>query len=69
MLWDIPLGVGTRVHRGKRGGVVSVSWSPDGRRVLACNVAGAFRVWDTERWTCEHWRNFKGTCKVRGGLA
>ena len=65
MLWDIPLGVGTRVRRGQRGGVASVAWSANGRRVFAGNVRSVFHVWDTERWTCEQWHNFKGRCKVK----
>lgn len=64
MLWDIPLGVGTRICRGGRGGVANVEWSPNGRHVFAGNVAPVFHVWDTERWNCEHWRNVNGRCKV-----
>lgn len=64
MLWDIPLGVGTRVTPRKRGGVANVSWSPDGRRVFAGNVTTVFHVWKTEKWRSERWQNFKGRCKV-----
>lgn len=67
MLWDIPLGVGTTVKRGKTGGVASVSWSPDGHRVFAGGVAPVFHVWGTENWTSERWQNPKGRCKVSAG--
>ena len=65
LLWDIPLGVGTCIRRGSRGGVASVAWSPDGRRVFAGSVSALFHVWETKKWTCERWQNFKGRCKVR----
>lgn len=64
IIWDVPLGVSTRVRRGKTGGVANVAWSPDGHRVFAGGVAPVFHVWGTENWTSERWRKLKGRCKV-----
>ena len=64
LVWDIPLGVSTRVRRGKAGGVACVAWSPDGHRVFAGGVDSVFHVWGTENWSSERWGNLKGRCKV-----
>lgn len=64
IVWDIPVGVSTRVQRSKGGGLTHVSWSPDGQKVFAASVESVFRVWETQNWTCEKWTNFNGRCKT-----
>ena len=63
--WDIPMGVATRIRRSGGGGVTMVTWSPDGQRVFAGCASSMFRMWETQKWTCEKWTNTTGRCKVR----
>ena len=55
VVWDIPMGVATRVCRTEGGGVSLVGVSPGGGRVFAASVGGVMRVWETGTWTCEKW--------------
>ena len=59
------MGVATRIRRSGGGGVAMVTWSPDGQRVFAGCASSMFRVWETQKWTCEKWTNTSGRCKVR----
>ena len=64
IVWDVPLGVATRVRRTEGGGVHLVCVAPSGGRVFAASVGNVMRVWETEKWTCEKWTNSAGRCKV-----
>ena len=65
VVWDVPMGVATRVRRREGGGVCLVSVSPGGARVLAASVGGVIRVWETENWTCEKWNGMgTGRCQA-----
>lgn len=64
IVWDVPLGVATRVRRTEGGGVHLVCVAPNGGRVFAASVGNVMRVWETEKWTCEKWTNSAGKCKV-----
>ena len=65
VVWDVPIGLTTPIHRTRDSGVALVAWSPDGCRVFAGGVSSAFRVWETKSWTNECWADFSGRCKVR----
>ncbi len=64
VVWDVPMGVATKVQRSTGGGVTNVRWSPDGARVFAGCKSSLFRVWETLQWSCEKWTNSNGRCKV-----
>ncbi len=64
VVWDVPMGLATRVQRGRGKGVALVSWSPDGCRVVTGGVSSVIRVWETGLWTNQCWADFDGRCKV-----
>ena len=64
IVWDVPMGVATRVRRTEGGGVNLVCVSPTGRRVFAASVGNVMRVWETAMWTCEKWTNSSGRCQA-----
>ena len=64
MVWDVPMGVATRVRRTEGGGVNLVSVAPSGGRVFVASVGNVMRVWETEKWTCEKWTNASGRCQA-----
>lgn len=64
VVWDLMLGVSTRIPLATGGGLTAVSWSPDGRRVLAASTSSVFRVWETQNWTCDKWTNASSRCKA-----
>src|SRR6266511_4898659 len=37
-----------RVVTGHAGGVWSVSWAPDWRRLASCDLDGSLRIWETD---------------------
>jgi WD40 repeat protein/serine/threonine protein kinase len=45
-LWSVESGKELRVFRGPEDHITSVSFSPDGRRLLACSLDASARVWD-----------------------
>ena len=51
-LWDLGSGTCTRTLAGHRKAVTSVCLSPDGRRLLSADDAGAVRLWDVETGEC-----------------
>ena len=65
VVWDVMLGVATRISVATGGGLVAVAWSPDGRRVLTTSTMSVFRVWETRNWTCDKWTNASSRCRVR----
>ena len=64
IVWDVPMGLATRVRRTEGGGVNLVVVAPNGGRVFAASVGNVMRVWETETWTCEKWTQSTGRCKV-----
>ena len=45
-MWDAETGVALHVLRGHDGGVSSVAWSPDGRRLATASWDETARVWE-----------------------
>ena len=64
IVWDLVLGVSTRIALATGGGLVGVAWSPDGLRVLAASTSSVFRVWETQAWTCDKWTNASSRCQA-----
>ena len=64
VVWDVMLGVATRIPMATGGGLGAVTWSPDGRRVLAASTSSVFRVWESQSWTCDKWTNSSSRCKA-----
>lgn len=64
VVWDVMLGVATRISVATGGGLVAVAWSPDGRRVLTTSTMSVFRVWETRNWTCDKWTNASSRCRA-----
>ena len=55
VVWEVPMGVASRVGRREGGGVSLVRVAPRGGRVFAASVGGVMRIWEMESWTCEKW--------------
>ena len=47
-VWDVETGRALRVLEGHFASVLSVAWSPDGRRAFSGSVNAVMRIWDLE---------------------
>ncbi|NP_001087073.1 Aladin [Xenopus laevis] len=64
LVWDVPTESCIPLQRVGGGGVTFLSWSPDGSKVLAATPSSVFRVWETQKWTCERWPTLQGRCQT-----
>eukprot|EP01137_Pigoraptor_chileana_P012732 Opistho-2@65405 len=66
VIWDVTTQQRTVLRRGGDGGITCLAWSPCGTRVFAASDSGAFRVWETQNWTCDRWAPTPGAgrCKT-----
>lgn len=63
-IWDTCLETSVPLRRYGGGGVSLLKWSPDGSRLLAATPSSIFRVWETQKWTCERWSKLEGHCQA-----
>ena len=60
LLWDVSLGVNSRLSPGLNKGVSHfLKWSPCGDYLLTATESGSFFIWETHNWRFMHWV-FKG---------
>lgn len=64
MVWNVEMEESTPLRRWGGGGVSLICWSPDASLVFAATPSTMFRVWETNTWTCEVWRNLQGRCQA-----
>lgn len=55
LVWDVALDQTCTLRRAGTVGTTLLSWSKDGRRLIAASSGLVFRVWDCQRWTAERW--------------